>query len=291
MQIDMKVWKSTKQQEGRKHASATVRQKKERSILSTLNHEQAPHVDFDSSSGNENKSDSRGCCKRCGTRMLQTTHIDTTSSAEELSASIEESGNDAKEDVDSFIKLCPCVTTGSHSNGSDLLMQKRQQLQRPRPKHLYHKHTVLTACFTFPQKQSGAETSTSSLDLQRHECRIETSTEPANMRHAFSHLVSKNPQEASLKAANLNVRLPQPTANCLVTPNNTTTPKRLDGHATIEHAAAKDTNSTAAVGTGSNSLPPINCSARRKHQTNHFEKRLPFYLALQHSPPHRVEAC
>lgn len=281
MDVDI-VQKNARQQDRKEYQGPVIRAKREHVRQSTLKHEHVPRAECESSIANKDRSNSRlGCCKRCGRKILATTHchIDTKGSSEESSDTMEGSSNNAKEDVDSFTKLCPCVKSGAHSHVKDLLAQRRQQPQRPQPKSLFHKHTVLASCFMIPQQS--ADGPASSPDSQSHESRVET---PGNTQHALPDSLPRNPQEGSLNAAN--TRKPQPTANCHGTPGNTASPRRLGKH---EHATAQDTNSsTAPVANSSRSLPRICCLTQRKHHTNYFEKRLPMYLALHRPSPHRV---
>ena len=263
--------KTTKHQKRRTCAIPAIRQLREHKLQSTLKHEQIPTSNFDSSTGNENKSESRkGCCKRCGANILQT--ADTNNSAGESSDSNEGNGNDTQEDANSFHKWCPCVRYWSHSHGKDLLTRRRQQMQRPQRKSLYHKHTVLQACFTLPWKQSIADEAASNSDWESHVDRADT---PARTLHPLSDSLPRNLHQGSLNPANL--RLVQPTADCTVPPSNTAIPRRLKG----EHLTAEDTTAADVRG----SLPPVSCFAQRKYQTNRFEKKLPLYLALHRPSP------
>lgn len=277
------VKKSTKQQERRKSASTASKRSGKYCSQSNLNSEQIPSAISNSSCGNEDRTETRrGCCKKCSTQMPQST--DTISSGKEFSANIKLCSNkDTEEavtislsDGDSLTKLSPTAAGGCHSIGRDLLARRRQQLQCPKAKHLYHKHTVLPATFTITQEQLATEPPTSSLLPQRRESGVEMSTQPARTLHISSHPAHENTRETSVKAAT--VRLPKPT------PSGANTARRWGGQAAMEWATAADAD-------GSNSLPPISCSGRRKHQINHFEKKVPFYLALNLIPPQRVEAC
>ena len=278
--IDKKEQKEkTKHQERRTCSIPAIRLLREHKLQSTLKHEQIPTSDFDSSTENEDKSEPRkGCCKRCGANILQT--ADTNNSADESSDNSEGSGNDAQEDANSFRKWCPCVRYGSHSHGKDLLTQRRQQMQQPQRKSLYHKHTVLQACFTLPWKQSAAGGAASNPDWQSHVNRADT---PVRTLHPLSDSLPRNLHQGSLNPANL--RLVQSTANSTVPLSNTAIPRRMGEHLTAEDTTALGFNTTAADVRGLSSLPPISCFTQRKYQANHFEKKLPLYLALHRPSP------
>lgn len=259
--MDKEGQKNTKHQGRKTRAIPAVRLLREHKLQSTLKHEQIPTSDLDLSTRNEDKSESRkGCCKRCGAKILL-----TAESANESSDSNEGSSNDAQEDANSFHKWCPCVRYGSHSHGRDLLMQRRQQMQQPQHKSLYHTHTVLQACFTVPWKQSNG--AANNPDLQSHMDRAE---KPARRTlHPLCDSLPRNLNEGSLNPA-----------NCTVPLSNTSIPRRLGEHSTAKDTTAPDFNATPADVRGLRSLPPISCFAQRKFQTNHFfEKKLPLYMA------------
>ena len=257
-------------------ASTACKQNEKQCTQSNANSEQVPSAISNSTSGSEDMIETRKAyCKMCGIKMPQS--IDTMSSSEEPNASSTKQGSDrateeavttSSPDGDSPTKSSPTTMLGDHSYGREILMRRRQQLQRPKPKHLFHKHTPLPATFTLPQKEPAAEPHSPGPKVC--ECRVDSATKLARSHDTPSHSAQDIPKETSSEAAKGTLHRPMPNGT------SATTRRRWGGQAVGEWAIA-----TAA--SGSNSLPPISRSTKRNHHMNNFEK-LPLYLALNYIP-------